>query len=104
MGAQESIGLHVNFNHPSLFYFAGEQITGNISFRNTHGKLSVDEICLEVIGELGYVTEETPPHVGNLDSPDLKRYTEHHRIPFIKIPISLVQPPSGQVKISIKNK
>jgi hypothetical protein len=103
MGAQESIGLDVNFNHPDLFYFAGEQITGNISFRNTHDKLSVDEICLEVIGELGYRKEARPP-LGDLDYPALERYTEHHRIPFMKILISVVQPPSGQVKISIKNK
>ncbi len=99
MGASESAEIHVSFNRPNLFYFAGEQITGNISFQNTHEKLTLDEIFLEFIGEIGYTTRETRHRKDSNGHATTENYTEYHRIPFINFRLSVVRPENGQVKI-----
>jgi hypothetical protein len=99
MGAQESTAVQVNFNRSSLFYFAGEQITGNILFQNTHDRLALDEIFLEFIGELGYATQETRNDHDSFGNSRPEHYTEYHRIPFINFRLSVVRPENGQVKI-----
>jgi hypothetical protein len=100
MGASESTEIQVSFNRPNLFYYAGEQISGNIAFQNTHDKLTLDQIFLEFIGELGYTTRETRCRYDNNGRPRTEHYTEYHRIPFITNRISVVQPQYGQVNIS----
>jgi len=99
MGAHESTEAHVNFNRPSLVYFAGEQITGNISFHNTHDKLILPEICLEFIGELGFATEEIHQHLDEDENIEPEHYTKNQLVPFIHIRIPVVQPEKGEVKI-----
>ncbi len=99
MGANESAEIQVSFNHPNLFYFAGKQITGNISFQNTHEKLTLDEIFLKFIGELGYTTRETRHRQDSNGRGHTEHYTEYHRIPFINFRLSVVRPENGQVKI-----
>ena len=103
MGASESTEIQVDFNRSSLFYFTGEQVTGIISFKNTHERLVLDNIFLEFIGELGYATQETRQYYENFANSQPERYTEQHRIPFMNIRLSVVQPPSGQVNIEILN-
>jgi len=100
MGAQESAQVKVKFNRPSLFYFAGQQITGNILFHNMRDRLILDEIFLEFIGELGYATQETHHY---LNKSQTEHHTEYHRIPFMNVRLSVVQPENGQVKIEIIN-
>jgi len=99
MGAHESTEAHVNFNRPSLVYFADEQITGNISYHNTHDKLILPEICLEFIGELGFATEEIHQHFDDDENIETEHYKKNHVIPFIHIRIPVVQPENGEVKI-----
>ena len=95
MGASESAEIQVSFNRPNLFYHAGEQISGNIAFQNTHDKLTLDEIFLEFIGELGYTTRETRCRHDSNGRPQTEHYTEYHRIPFITIRIPVVRPQHG---------
>ena len=99
MGASESTEIQVSFNRPNLFYYAGEQISGTISFQNTNDKLTLDGIFLEFIGELGYTTRETRCRRDNNGRSHTEHYTEYHRIPFITSRIPVVQPQHGQVNI-----
>ena len=101
MGASESTSIHVTFNRSNLFYFAGEQITGNIAFQNTHDKLTLDEIFLEFVGEAGYTTRETRRHNDSNGRSRTEHYTEYHQIPFMIYRIPVVQPQQGQVNISV---
>jgi hypothetical protein len=99
MGAHESTGIQVNFNHPNLSYFAGEQITGNIVFQNTHDRLILDEIFLEFIGELGCATQETHHYHNSLGNTHQEHYTKYRRLPFMNVRLSVVRPEIRQVKI-----
>jgi hypothetical protein len=97
MGAKESTEVRVNFNRPNLFYFAGEKITGNVSFHNVRGKLLLEDIFLEFIGELGNMTQDAYHFIDNMDNPKPERRTEHHRIPFLNVQLPVVQLENGQV-------
>lgn len=127
MGAQGSTQIQVNFSRSSLVYFAGEKITGNIFFQSTYEKLHVDEIFLEVVGELGCTTQEVRQKVNTTNhttqtvgqnmntinnnhttqivtqssnnTTESEHYIANHEIPFLKIPISVLQPTLGQVNI-----
>jgi hypothetical protein len=99
MGASGSTELQVNFSRPSLFYFGGEKITGNISFQNTQDKLTLDAIFLECIGEMGYTTEETRQCFDNNRNPRTEHYTQNNVVPFMNIRIPVVRPQYGQVRI-----
>lgn len=116
MGAEGSTHLQVNFDRQNLAYFSGEQISGNITFQSTREKLEIDEIFLEIVGELGFTTQETrhvpnnlnhnPDHITNstqihpTSTTTTQTYTVNHDIPFLKVPVSVARPPPGQVKIN----
>ena len=101
MGAQESIGVRVNFDRPNSVYFAGEQIRGNIVAQNILENVQFEEVYLEFIGELGYSTEETRQQVAESKTTQTERYIEHHVVQFVKIPISVVPPNNSEVKFCI---
>lgn len=101
MGAQESIGIRVNFDRSNSFYFAGEKITGNIIAQNILENVQFEEMYLEFVGELGYSTEETRQRVAENKTTETERYTEHHVIQFVKIPISVAPPCNSKVKYYI---
>jgi hypothetical protein len=103
MGASGSSEIQVSFNRPSLFYFAGEQIAGTISFQNNQDKLSLDCIFLECVGELGFTTQEVRHHHDNNGRARTEHYTKYHHIPFMNFRVPVAQPQYGQVKIRIKN-
>ncbi|CAF5224242.1 unnamed protein product, partial [Rotaria magnacalcarata] len=89
MGANGSSEIQVSFNRPNLFYFAGEQIAGNISFQNIEDKLQLDAIFLECIGELGYSTQEVR-HCRNANGIQrTEHYTKYHQVPFLKFRVSI---------------
>jgi hypothetical protein len=97
MGASESTELKVNFNRANLFYFAGEQISGNIAFQSTHDKLALDAVFLECVGELGFTTQEQRYYTDKDGHRRIEHYTKHHQIPFMNIRIPVAQPQYGQV-------
>jgi hypothetical protein len=99
MGAHESTEIQVNFNHPNLSYFAGEQIKGNIAFQNTHDRLIFDEIFIEFIGELGCTAQEPNDYRNSLDNKHQEHYKKYRRIPFMNVRYAVVQSEIGQVKI-----
>ncbi len=104
MGASGSSELQVDFSRPSLFYFAGERITGNLSFQNTQDKLALDAIFLEFIGEMGYTTIETRQYPDTSGNTRTENYTQNHAIPFMSVRIPVAQPLYGQVKLQINDK
>jgi hypothetical protein len=98
MGLGRSITVNVNFDRPSSFYYAGEKITGTISLKNTHKKLTLKKAFLEFIGEFGYVTHDIHYYhdgTGYLQMDDCREY---HRIPFINIRHPIVHPKANEVK------
>ncbi|CAF0790952.1 unnamed protein product [Rotaria sordida] len=99
MGANGSSAIQVNFNHPNLFYFAGEQISGNIAFQNTEEKLILDAIFLECVGELGYTTLEHRHYHDKDGHHRTEQYTKYHQIPFLNFRIAIAQPQYGQREI-----
>ncbi|CAF3337637.1 unnamed protein product [Rotaria socialis] len=99
MGANGSSEIQVSFNRPNLFYFAGEQIAGNISFQNTENKLELDAIFLECVGELGYSTQEVRHRRDANGNQQTEHYTKYHQVPFLKSRVSIVQPEYGQREI-----
>jgi hypothetical protein len=99
MGAGGSSEIQVSFSRPSLFYFAGEQIAGTISFQNAQEKLTLDRIFLECVGELGYTTQEVRHYHDKEGHPKTEHYTKHHQIPFMNVRIPVAQPQYGQVNI-----
>jgi hypothetical protein len=98
MGANGSSELRVNFNRPNLFYFAGEQVAGNISFQNTQDKLALDGIFLEYVGEMGYTTQEIRHVTDSNGNRRTENYVEHHSTPFVSVRIPVAQPQYGQVR------
>ncbi|UJR30428.1 hypothetical protein I4U23_017962 [Adineta vaga] len=101
MGASGSSEIQVTFDRPSLFFIAGEQIAGNISFQNTQDKLVLDSIFLECTGELGYTTRETRHFKDNQGRAQTEHYTKRHHIPFIQVRVPVAQPQYGQREITL---
>ncbi|CAF3405652.1 unnamed protein product [Rotaria sp. Silwood2] len=102
MGANESATVKVNFNRSNAFYFGGEKITGNISFQNVQNKVTVEEILLELIGELGYTTQETRWRRNMKGGSHKEHYTEYHHETFLKIPVSVVRSAHGKKKLTLR--
>jgi len=98
MGANGSSELQVNFSRPNLFYYAGEQVSGYISFQNTQDKLTLDGIFLEFVGEMGYTTQEVRHVTDSNGNRRTENHTENHSTPFITLRIPVAQPQYGQVK------
>lgn len=99
MGAGNSTELRINFDRPNLFYFAGDQVSGNVVFQNTQEKVTIDQILVEFTGELGYTTQESREVTDKDNNTRSERFTENHTVTFIKIVIPIAQPQYGQVRI-----
>ena len=98
MGAGGSTTIQVTFSRPNSFYYAGEQVTGEISFQNTEEKLKVDSIFLECVGEMGYTTQETRHiYVSEGGYTRTEVHTHRHAVPFMNIHIPIAQPQYGEV-------
>ncbi len=97
MGANGSTALQVKFSRPSLMFFAGEQVSGNITFQNTQEKITLDGIFLEYVGEMGYTTQETRYIIDKNGHRRPENYVENHSTPFVTIRIPVAQPQYGQV-------
>ncbi|CAF4433313.1 unnamed protein product, partial [Rotaria sp. Silwood2] len=96
MGSSESIAIQMNFNRSSCFYFAGEQISGNISFQNDRDRLKLEEIFVERVGELAYRTQDTRSSTDSNGNLTTEYYTDYHHIPLLTIRVPLVRPSDGQ--------
>ena len=99
MGASESAAIEVNFSRSNQFYFPGEHVSGNISFRNERDKLRLNEIFVELIGELGYTTQETRSSTDSNGNSVTEHYTDNHYIPFLTVCLPLAQPNDGKVRV-----
>jgi hypothetical protein len=89
----------VRFNRPSSLYYAGEQITGNISLYNSHKKLTLNQIHLEFIGEFGYTTKDSHRSHDGTGHSQIENHTVYHKIPFIHNRYLVFNTNDNQVKI-----
>ncbi|CAF1211287.1 unnamed protein product [Adineta steineri] len=92
MGANESVSIRINFNRSNRFYFTGEQVSGNISIDNLREKVKLDEIFIELVGELGYTTQEIRTKNDSNGKSTSENYTSYHHIPFLTTRLPLIQP------------
>jgi hypothetical protein len=97
MGASESTAIHVNFDRTSLIYYHGEQVAGTVNFDSTHDKLTLDELFLEFVAEMGYTTRETRLRREANGRQRTEQYTAYHHVPFWTYRVPVVRPPYGQV-------
>ncbi|CAF3642740.1 unnamed protein product [Rotaria socialis] len=102
MGASESAVINVNFNRSNAFYYAGEKLTGNVSFQNIQNKLKIEEILLELIGELGYPTQQIRWRRDTKGRSHKEPYTDCHRVTFLKVPVSIVRSVHRQKKLTLR--
>ncbi|CAF1232957.1 unnamed protein product [Didymodactylos carnosus] len=115
MGNSESNSVNVTFDRPTLFYFAGEVVSGTIHFQNVTERLKIDEIYLTTTGEIGYTTQEKRVfyrdgwdsqqpgqqhhNYQNRGNARTETYTEYHRIPFFQFRLPVMRPTNGQTEI-----
>ena len=98
MGASESVTIQVNFNRPTQFYFAGEQVLGDVLLQNDRDGLKSEEISVELIGELGYSRQEMRSGTDSNGNATTEQYTEYHNVPFLNLRVPLIRSNDGQVR------
>src|SRR5690349_16674611 len=99
MGTSQSVIIQVNFNRSNCFYLTGEQVLGTISLQNEHNQLKLDDASIDLIGELGYTTQETRTTTDSEGKSTSESYTDYHDLPFLTMHLSLVQSKHGEVKL-----
>ncbi|CAF1132827.1 unnamed protein product [Adineta ricciae] len=98
MGTSASSSVQIYYNRSSNFYSGGERVDGIVSLTNTQDNLKVCDIFIELIGELGYTTQETRSTTDSNGNSTTESYTEYHRIPFWTDRRSLAQSKDGASK------
>ena len=99
MGANESTGIQMSFNRSTEFYAPGEQVSGKILFQNEHDSLKLEEIFVELVGELGYKTSEGRASTDSNGKSTTESNTDYHHIPFFSMRLPLAQPDGLQVRM-----
>ncbi|CAF1442594.1 unnamed protein product [Rotaria sordida] len=102
MGIGKSTIDNIEFNYFDGFYYAGENVTGTISFHNPEKKLTLTNVSLGFIGEIGYTgykIHHSRDSMGNI-------YTENrvgqYQIPFIHTRIQFTHSKDNENKITLK--
>ncbi|CAF0788309.1 unnamed protein product [Rotaria sp. Silwood1] len=102
MGAGKSTVVKVNFNHSDSFYYAGEKVTGTVSFHNPEKKLTLTNVSLGFIGEVGYTGEKRHHSRDGMGNIHEEHRTGQHQVPFINIRIQFTQSKANENKISLE--
>ncbi|UJR14334.1 hypothetical protein I4U23_001330 [Adineta vaga] len=90
-----SIGITMNIDVSSLFYFTGDKILGNVSLIIPNDKIEAEAIYIKLTGEIGYRTNRI---TSNRTRRREKR-REYHHIPFYSSTVCFVRPESGQKEL-----
>ena len=98
MGINKSTIVNINFDHPSLFYYAGEKVSGTILFHTNHKKLISNNVFLEFIGELGYTTNEMDYIGDGMGHSQIEHHTICHRVQFINHRYPIISSKNDEVK------
>ncbi|CAF1292711.1 unnamed protein product [Rotaria magnacalcarata] len=103
MGAHESALIQMNFNRSTESYFPGEHVSGEIVFQNKHDRLKVEEIFIEIVGELAYKTTESRSSTDLNGNSSTEYYNDYHHIPFFTNRLPLARPDGLQDKIILSS-
>ena len=59
MGSGNSVQISINLDRVNPFYFAAESVSGMVNVDIRGVKVKVDEVFIELKGEIGYTTTRT---------------------------------------------
>ncbi|CAF3773916.1 unnamed protein product [Rotaria socialis] len=99
MDIGKSTEASITFNHSNGFYYAGEQVSGVISFHNNHKKIALNKAAVGFIGEFGYVTQETCAIPDCMGTVLAENCTVYHRLQFIDIHLPLKHSKGNETKV-----
>ena len=99
MGMGKSTAVNVSFNHPNSFYYAGERVAGLVSLRTAHKRLTMKDVFVEFIGEVGYETEPTDNSAASNGHIQTSKHTVYYQISFIDTRYPLIHEKNDEVKI-----
>ena len=90
-GASSSIVV-ISLDRPSPFYFGGEIVSGTAQLNVNAEKLEFDEIDLNLIGDIGYVTSHSNGKSGTT--------TEYHNVAFLATKHVFARPEAGEKELT----
>lgn len=82
MGSNESACFHMKFNQSNELYFPGDQVSGEILFENRRDQLELENVLVQLVGELCYSTQESRSTTDSSGNSTTESYTSYHHIPF----------------------
>ncbi|CAF1021076.1 unnamed protein product [Rotaria sordida] len=102
MGIGKSTTINVNFNHSDSFYYAGEKVSGTISLNNPEKKLTLTNVSLAFIGEVGYTGQRTHHSHDSIGNLQLENLTGDHQLLFINTHLQFTHSEDNQNKITLE--
>ncbi|UJR16132.1 hypothetical protein I4U23_003043 [Adineta vaga] len=96
MGLNSSVGINVNFDRQNALYYAGEKITGLISFQNNYKRLKLKSISLQFIGEFDYIQPDLYQEYDGLDHSYAEYRSINNRKSFITIRYPILYPKENE--------
>ncbi|CAF3729409.1 unnamed protein product [Rotaria sp. Silwood1] len=103
MGIGKSTIDNVTFNHSDAFYYAGENVTGTISFHNAEKKLTLTNVSLGFIGEIGYTGHKTHQSCDSMGNVHTENRVGEHQLPFIHTHIQFTHSKDNENKITLEH-
>ncbi|CAF3488665.1 unnamed protein product [Rotaria sp. Silwood1] len=91
----------LKFNHSNSFYYAGEKVTGIISFHNTDTKLTLNHVSFGFIGEIGYTKQQLQYSNDGFGHEQIQNRTVYHQLPFINIPLPFAHSTDNENKVML---
>ena len=104
MGIGKSNAVNITLSRSSSFYYAGEKVTGYVSFHNKHKNFKINNVFLEFIGEFGYTTKHKYHIQDSIGHSQPEHRTVYHQLPFIRIRCPLIDRERNEVNIYIESK
>ena len=95
MGCRPSSQVRINLDRTNVSYIAGEVVSGNVQLLVIDSNLDVDQIDLNLTGELGYSTKQNSTVNGKATT-----RTIHHNVPFLTKNQVLVRPDPGKKELA----
>ncbi|CAF3416607.1 unnamed protein product [Rotaria sp. Silwood1] len=103
MGIGKSTLAEVKLNHSDSFYYAGEKVTGIISFHNHHRKLTLNNVSFGFIGEVGYTGQKTRHSRDSMGNIQEETRTGQQQFSFINIHIQFTHSKDNEDKMILEH-
>ncbi|CAF1089519.1 unnamed protein product [Adineta steineri] len=94
-GSSNKITIIINLDRNNSFYYTGEYVNGNVQLNIMDGELAASEICIKLIGEIGYTTSRT----GSDGRGHTNTQTQYHHIPFYSSEFTIAQSANEQQQL-----